>query len=120
MFLEAHFGDVSNPNTGEEEDWLVMDVKVDDTVARVDLISMVRFCLQNWERKLISLARGMRLGGPTHTGRECHGNGVGYHETSVESVHEQWRRYDEDGDGIDSHMSVELPCTICILRLCWR
>lgn len=42
MFLEAHFGDVTVPNTGEEEDWLVMDVKVDDVVARVDLISMVR------------------------------------------------------------------------------
>lgn len=43
MFLEAHFGDVTVPNTGEEEDWLVMDVKVDDFVARVDLISMVCF-----------------------------------------------------------------------------
>ena len=41
MFLEAHFGDVTIPNTGEEEDWLVIDVKVDDVVARVDLISMV-------------------------------------------------------------------------------
>jgi len=41
MFLEAHFGHVTVPNTGEEEDWLVMDVKVDDVVARVDLISMV-------------------------------------------------------------------------------
>jgi hypothetical protein len=36
------FGDVTIPNTGEEEDWLVIDVKVDDVVARVDLISMVR------------------------------------------------------------------------------
>lgn len=42
MFLEAHFGDVVIPDTGEEEDWLVLDVKVDDVVARVDLISMVR------------------------------------------------------------------------------
>lgn len=47
MFLEAHFGDVTVPNTGEEEDWLVMDVKVDDTVARVDLISMVRLSLHS-------------------------------------------------------------------------
>jgi hypothetical protein len=43
MFLEAHFGDVTMPDTGEEEDWLVLDVKVDDVVARVDLISMVCF-----------------------------------------------------------------------------
>jgi hypothetical protein len=41
MFLEAHFGDVTIPDTSEEEDWLVLDVKVDDVVARVDLISMV-------------------------------------------------------------------------------
>jgi hypothetical protein len=52
MFLEAHFGDVSIPNTGEEEDWLVMDVKVDDVVARVDLISMVRLRLPALLRKL--------------------------------------------------------------------
>lgn len=45
MFLEAHFGDVSVPKTevpeGEEDHLLVMDVKVDNTVARIDLISMV-------------------------------------------------------------------------------
>lgn len=45
MFLEAHFGSVSTPKTsvedGEEDELLVMDVVVDDVVARVDLISMV-------------------------------------------------------------------------------
>jgi hypothetical protein len=57
MFLEAHFGDVTVPNTGEEEDWLVMDVKVDDVVARVDLISMVRLPFHRSNKKLISIAR---------------------------------------------------------------
>jgi hypothetical protein len=56
MFLEAHFGDVNVPNTGEEEDWLVMDVKVDDVVARVDLISMVRLPFRRSNKKLISVA----------------------------------------------------------------
>lgn len=45
MFLQAHFGDVSLPQhsveDGEEDDLLVMDVRVDDVVARIDLISMV-------------------------------------------------------------------------------
>jgi hypothetical protein len=41
IFLDAHFGNVTIPTTGEDDDWLVMDVKVDDVVARVDLISMV-------------------------------------------------------------------------------
>ncbi|WWD16619.1 endoribonuclease YSH1 [Kwoniella shandongensis] len=44
MFLEAHFGEVSGPNTsvpeGEEDDLLVMEVKVDNAIARIDLISM--------------------------------------------------------------------------------
>ncbi|WVQ83623.1 endoribonuclease YSH1 [Cryptococcus sp. DSM 104549] len=44
LFLEAHFGEVSGPNTtvpeGGEDDLLTMEVKVDDAVAKVDLISM--------------------------------------------------------------------------------
>lgn len=47
MFLEAHFGEVTTPKTtvadGEEDDLLVMDVRVDNLTARLDLISMVRF-----------------------------------------------------------------------------
>jgi hypothetical protein len=46
MFLQAHFGDVSEPkrkvDAGEEDELLVLDVNVDDASARVDLISMVR------------------------------------------------------------------------------
>jgi len=57
MFLEAHFGDVTVPNTGEEEDWLVMDVKVDDVVARVDLISMVRLPFYRLSERLTDVAR---------------------------------------------------------------
>ena len=57
MFLEAHFGDVTVPNTGEEEDWLVMDVKVDDVVARVDLISMVRLPFLRLSERLTDVAR---------------------------------------------------------------
>lgn len=57
MFLEAHFGDVTVPNTGEEEDWLVMDVKVDDIVARVDLISMVRLPFTRLSERLTDVAR---------------------------------------------------------------
>lgn len=60
MFLEAHFGHVEGPNlrpplaqgadgdkneNGEndkgEDDWLTMDVKLDNHTARIDLISMV-------------------------------------------------------------------------------
>lgn len=45
MFLEAHFGDVEMPKAtvqdGEEDDLMMMDVKVDDLTARVDLFSMV-------------------------------------------------------------------------------
>lgn len=45
MFLEAHFGDVSIPRKGRkdgnDDDLLVMDVVVDNVIARVDLISMV-------------------------------------------------------------------------------
>ena len=45
MFLQAHFGDVSQPQTqlvdGDEDELLVIDVSVDGIVARVDLISMV-------------------------------------------------------------------------------
>lgn len=46
LFLSAHFGQVSKPLVevvdGEEDELLVMDVQVDDKIARVDLISMVR------------------------------------------------------------------------------
>lgn len=52
MFLEAHFGNVTEPKTevpeGEEDDLLVMDVKVDDHVARIDLISMVSVCVPGY------------------------------------------------------------------------
>ncbi len=45
MFLEAHFGDVSQPQTqmvdGKEDELLVIDVTVDGIVARIDLISIV-------------------------------------------------------------------------------
>lgn len=60
MFLEAHFGHVEGPNlrpplaqgadgdknkNGENDkggdDWLTMDVKLDNHTARIDLISMV-------------------------------------------------------------------------------
>ena len=41
MFLQSHFGDVSAPSTGDDDDLWVMDVKVDKVTARVDLISMV-------------------------------------------------------------------------------
>ncbi|RSH94523.1 endoribonuclease ysh1 [Saitozyma podzolica] len=44
LFLEAHFGEVTAPNRtvedGDEDELLVMDVDVDGTKARVDLISM--------------------------------------------------------------------------------
>ncbi|TYJ58751.1 endoribonuclease YSH1 [Cryptococcus floricola] len=44
MFLEAHFGDVSGPHIeapqdGEEE-WLSMEVKIDNHEAKIDLITM--------------------------------------------------------------------------------
>jgi cleavage and polyadenylation specificity factor subunit 3 len=46
LFLEAHFGEVTAPKRtvedGDEDELLVMDVDVDGTKARVDLISMVR------------------------------------------------------------------------------
>jgi cleavage and polyadenylation specificity factor subunit 3 len=46
LFLEAHFGEVTAPKrtveNGDEDELLVMDVEVDGTKARVDLISMVR------------------------------------------------------------------------------
>lgn len=45
LFLEAHFGEVTQPAAtvadGEEDDLLVMRVTVDGVVATVDLISMV-------------------------------------------------------------------------------
>ncbi|ORY23435.1 Endoribonuclease YSH1 [Naematelia encephala] len=44
MFLQAHFGDVSEPRTsvpeGDEDDLLVIKVNVDEVIARLDLISM--------------------------------------------------------------------------------
>ncbi|OCF74850.1 endoribonuclease YSH1 [Kwoniella mangroviensis CBS 8886] len=44
MFLEAHFGEVSGPKVtvaeGEEDELLVMTVKIDEVMAKVDLISM--------------------------------------------------------------------------------
>jgi cleavage and polyadenylation specificity factor subunit 3 len=61
MFLEAHFGDVSTPKTsvadGEEDELLIMDVKVDDHIARVDLISMVSDSRLWGTRALISLTQ---------------------------------------------------------------
>lgn len=58
MFLEAHFGHVEGPNLRpplppgadgdgnddkdkDGDDWLTMDVKLDNQTARIDLISMV-------------------------------------------------------------------------------
>ena len=42
LFLSAHFGDVTLPSTSDDDDdLLVMDVTVDKSKARVDLISMV-------------------------------------------------------------------------------
>ena len=45
MFLGAHFGDVSNPrkisSDGDEDELMTMDVAMDGTVARIDLLSMV-------------------------------------------------------------------------------
>lgn len=46
LFLQAHFGDVSVPKRtapeGEEDDLLVMEIKLDGVTANLDLISMVR------------------------------------------------------------------------------
>jgi hypothetical protein len=107
MFLEAHFGDVTVPNTGEEEDWLVMDVKVDDVVARVDLISMVRLPFHRLSERLISVARRLRVGGLALKSGECNGNGFGHYEASVKGFHGKWSRYVEDGDSIEVHVPVE-------------
>lgn len=45
LFLQAHFGDVSVPKRtaleGEEDDLLMMGIKLDGVTANVDLISMV-------------------------------------------------------------------------------
>jgi cleavage and polyadenylation specificity factor subunit 3 len=41
LFLEAHFGNVSGPESSDDDDLLTLEVKVDDQVARLDLISMV-------------------------------------------------------------------------------
>lgn len=46
-FLLAHFGNVSEPlmdeQAGKEDDLLVMEVEVDEKVARLDLVTMVCF-----------------------------------------------------------------------------
>lgn len=41
LFLEAHFGNVSGPESSDDDDLLTLEVKVDGQVARLDLISMV-------------------------------------------------------------------------------
>jgi hypothetical protein len=119
MFLEAHFGDVTVPNTGEEEDWLVMDVKVDDVVARVDLISMVRLPFHRLSEKLINVACRLRVGGLALKSGECDGNGFGYYEASVKGFHGKWSRYVEDGDSIEVHVPVEHIIMACALEYCW-
>jgi hypothetical protein len=106
MFLEAHFGNVTVPNTGEEEDWLVMDVKVDDVVARVDLISMVRLPLHRLSERLINVACRLRVGGLALKSGECNGNGFGYYEASVKGFYGKWGRHVEDGDSIEVHVAV--------------
>jgi cleavage and polyadenylation specificity factor subunit 3 len=40
-FLTAHFGEVSMPSDGDDDSLLVIDIKVDNLEARVDLITMV-------------------------------------------------------------------------------
>ena len=40
-FLTAHFGDVSMPSEDDDDALLVIDIKVDNLEARVDLITMV-------------------------------------------------------------------------------
>jgi len=119
MFLEAHFGDVTVPNTGEEEDWLVMDVKVDDVVARVDLISMVRLPFHQTSGKLINVARRLRVGGLALTGGECDGDGFGYYEASVKGFHGEWSRHVEDGDGIEVYVPVDHIVMAYALDYCW-
>lgn len=41
-FLTAHFGDVSMPSEDDDDALLMIDIKVDNLEARVDLITMVR------------------------------------------------------------------------------
>jgi len=118
MFLEAHFGDVTVPNTGEEEDWLVMDVKVDDVVARVDLISMVRLPFHQISEKLINVARRLRVGGPAPTSGECDGDGFGYYEASVKSFHGEWSRHVEDGHSIEVYVLIDYIPMACALDYC--
>ncbi|KAL7424153.1 endoribonuclease ysh1 [Cryptotrichosporon argae] len=65
MFLDAHFGDVSRPrrevDDGDEDELLVMDVKVDDAVARLDLISMKVTCESDELRKRVEAVVEMAL-----------------------------------------------------------
>ena len=119
MFLEAHFGDVTVPNTGEEEDWLVMDVKVDDDVARVDLISMVRPHFHRRIEKLIDVARRLRVGGLAPQSGECDGDGFGYNEATVKGVHGKWSRHDEDGDSIEAYVPLVRIIMALVLDYCW-
>ena len=41
-FLAAHFGEVTMPSENDDDSLLVIDIKVDDLDARVDLITVVR------------------------------------------------------------------------------
>ncbi|TXT04239.1 hypothetical protein VHUM_04237 [Vanrija humicola] len=80
MFLEAHFGDVSHPETqvadGDEDNLLVMKVTVDGVVATVDLISMKVECESDELRKRVEGVLEMALTTLTPLSRLFAGQGI--------------------------------------------
>lgn len=81
MFLSSHFGDVSEPQIAldgeDEDDLMVIDVRVDGRLARVDLISMKVECESDELRRSVEEVVELAMSTMRPLSRTFLGSGVG-------------------------------------------